>query len=125
MSGGLGDTLSDPGICQGEKSMAVQVTMYLHEEDQWQHRSLHLEVLKYLREENVFGAVAYHTVAGFMGRMRVKTATLVEGGGKLPVVLSFVDTDEHIQRVMPRLKEMAAHRLIVRENVVVEQGSLD
>jgi PII-like signaling protein len=57
--------------------------------------------------------------------MRVKTATLVEGGGKLPVVLIFVDTDEHIQRVLPHLKEMAPHRLIVRENVVVEQGSLD
>jgi PII-like signaling protein len=110
---------------RGEQTMAVQVTMYLHEEDQWQHRSLHLEVLKFLREENVYGAVAYHTVAGFMGRMRLKTATLVEGGGRLPVVVTFVDTDEHIQRVLPRLKEMAAHRLIVRENVVVEQGSLD
>jgi hypothetical protein len=99
--------------------------MYLVEEDQWHHRSLHLEVLKYLREENVAGAVAYHAVAGFMGRMRVKTATLVDGGGKLPVIISFVDTDEHVQRVLPRLKEMAAHRLIVRENVVVEQGSLD
>jgi PII-like signaling protein len=49
----------------------------------------------------------------------------VDAGGKLPVVVSFVDTDEHVQRVMPRLKEMAAHRLIVRENVVVEQGDLD
>jgi len=113
------------GESQGETTMAVQVTMYLHEGDQWQHSSLHLEVLRYLREENVAGAVAYHCVAGFLGRMRVKTATLVEGGGKLPVVVTFVDTDEHIQRVLPTLKEMAAHRLIVRENVVVEQGSLD
>ena len=56
---------------RGDRKMAVQVTMYLHEEDQWQHRSLHLEVLKFLREENVYGAVAYHTVAGFMGRMRL------------------------------------------------------
>jgi len=110
---------------RGEMTMAVQVTMYLHEEDQWQHSSLYLEVLRYLREENVAGAVAYHTVAGFMGRMRLKTATLVEGGGKLPVVVTFVDTDEHVQRVLPKLKEMASHRLIVRENVVVEQGSLD
>lgn len=113
------------GLNPGERMMAVQVTMYLVEDDQWQRRALHLEVLRYLREENVAGAVAYHAVAGFMGRMRVKTATLVDGGGKLPVIITFVDTDEHIQRVMPKLKEMAAHRLIVRENVVVEQGSLD
>ena len=46
-------------------------------------------------------------------------------GGKLPVIIIFVDTDEHVSRVLPTLKEMAAHRLIVRENVVLEQGNLD
>lgn len=106
-------------------AMAVQVTIYLTEGDSWQRRPLHLEILKYLREENVFGAVAFHAVAGFLGRSRVRTAHLVEGGGELPVVLAFVDTDEHVSRVLPRLREMAAHRLIVRENVVLEQGSLD
>ena len=106
-------------------SMAVQVTMYLTGRDSWHHHPLHLEILKYLREENVYGAVAMHAVAGFLGRGRVHTAHLVEAGGELPVIVSFVDTDEHVNRVLPKLKEMAAHRLIVRENVVLEQGSLD
>ena len=105
--------------------MAVQVTMYLTEGDSWRHRPLHLELLKYLRDEGVAGAVAFHAVAGFLGRSRVHTAHLVEAGGDLPVVVSFVDTDEHVTRVLPKLREMAAHRLIVRENVVIEQGSLD
>jgi len=106
-------------------AMAVQVTMYLTEGDSWQHRPLHLQIMKYLREENVYGAVAFHAVAGFLGRSAVHTAHLVEAGGQLPLVLIFVDTDEHVSRVMPKLKEMAAHRLIVRENVVLDQGSLD
>ena len=59
-----------------------------------------------------------------LGRGKVHTAHLVEAGGELPVVISFVDTDEHVNRVLPKLREMAAHRLIVRENVVIEQGSL-
>ena len=105
--------------------MAVQVTIYLTEGDSWHHRPLHLALLKYLREENVFAAVVFHAVAGFLGRSRVQTAHLVEAGGQLPVVLIFVDRDEHVDRVLPKLREMAAHRLIVRENVVIEQGSLD
>jgi hypothetical protein len=105
--------------------MAVKITMYLIEDDRWQRCSLHLEVLKYLREENVAGAIAYQAAAGYMGRMRVKTSTLVEGGGKRPVIVSFVDTDENVQRVLPKLKEMAGHRLIIRENVVIEHGSLE
>ena len=75
--------------------MAVQVTVYLKESDRWQRRPLHLELLNYLRAENVYGAAVFHAVAGFTGRS-----------------------------VLPKLKEMCAHRLIVRENVVVEQGSL-
>jgi hypothetical protein len=105
--------------------MAVQVTMYLTEGDSWHHRPLHLEILKYLREEKVAGAVVLHAVAGFLGRNQVHTAHLVEAGGELPVVVIFVDNDEHVTRVLPKLREMAAHRLIVRENVVIEQGSLD
>src|SRR5579864_8143960 len=106
-------------------AMAVQVTMYLTEGDSWHHRPLHLEVLKYLREEHVAGAVVFHAVAGFLGRNKVHTAHLVEAGGELPVVVIFVDNDEHVRRVLPKLREMAAHRLIVRENVVIEQGTLD
>ena len=108
-----------------QNAMAVQVTMYLNESDKWQGRPLHLVVLNYLRDENVFAACVLHAVGGFLGRMRVKTSQLVDAGGKLPVMLVFVDTDEHVNRVLPKLKEMAAHRLIVRENVVIEQGNLD
>jgi uncharacterized protein len=94
--------------------MAVQVTMYLAEGDSWHHRPLHLEILRYLREENVAGAVVFHSVAGFLGRNKVSTAHLVEAGGDLPVVVTFVDTDEHVSRVLPKLREMAAHRLTNR-----------
>ena len=103
-------------------AMAVQITIYLNEADEWQHRPLHLQILNYLRKENVAGATVFHAVAGFTGRSRIKTTGLVEAGGKLPLMIVFVDTNEHIARVLPTLKEMAAHRLIVREDVVIEQG---
>ena len=104
---------------------AVQVTIYLNEYDKWHKKPLHLEILKMLRSENVAGASAFHAVAGFNGRNQVHTSSLVEAGGNLPVVIIFVDLDEHVQRVLPALKEMAPHRLIVRENVVIEQGAFD
>lgn len=106
-------------------TMAVQVTIYLSDGDQWHHRPLYVEILNFLRKENVFAATVVHAVAGFLGRHRVETSHLVDAGGRLPVVVTFVDIDEHVNRVMPALKEMAAHRLIVRENVVLEQGNLD
>jgi uncharacterized protein len=107
------------------KTMAVQITMYLNESDQWHHKPLHIEILNYLHSENVYAATVLHAVGGFLGRQRVKTSHLVDAGGKLPIIVIFVDTDEHVSRVLPTLKEMAAHRLIVLENVVLEQGNLD
>jgi hypothetical protein len=106
-------------------AMAVQVTIYINESDRWHHKPLHVEILNYLHSENVYAATVLHAVGGFLGRQRVKTSHLVDAGGKLPVIVIFVDTDEHVSRVLPTLKEMAAHRLIVRENVVLEQGNLD
>jgi uncharacterized protein len=99
---------------------AVQVTIYLNEADQWQRRPLHLEMLKYLRESEIAGATVLHAVAGFTGHGRVKTSTLVDAGGKLPLVLTFIDKEEHVERVLPQIKKMAGHRLIVREKVVIE-----
>ena len=98
---------------------AVQVTLYLNESDCWQ------EILRTLRAEGVAGASAFHAVGGFNGRDRVHTSTLVEAGGNLPVVVIFVDFEEHVARVIPRLRELAPHRLIVRESVTVEQGNLE
>jgi len=96
--------------------------MYLNEADKWHHKPLHVEILNYLRRENVAGATVLHAVAGFTGRQQVHTSHLVDAGGNLPILLTFIDTEEHIQRVLPTLREMAPHRLIVRENVEIEQG---
>jgi PII-like signaling protein len=103
-----------------EQASAVQVSIYLNEADQWHHRPLHLELLKFLRESEIAGATVLHAVAGFTGHSRVKTSTLVDAGGKLPLVLTFIDREEHVDRVLPTIKEMAGHRLIVRERVIIE-----
>jgi uncharacterized protein len=105
--------------------IAVQVSIYLNAADEWHRKPLHMELLKYLREQEIAGATVLHAVAGFTGRGRVKTSTLVDAGGKLPLVLTFVDTADHIDRVLPHVKEMAAHRLIVRENVTIETAEFE
>ena len=98
---------------------AVQVTMYLNESDKWS------QILQMLRHEKVAGASVFHAVGGFNGRNHVHTSSLVDAGGNLPVILIFVDLEEHVTRVLPKLFELAPHRLIVRENVVIEQGNFD
>jgi PII-like signaling protein len=101
---------------------AVKVTIYINEADEWHHRPLHMEILRMLHAEHMAGGTALHAVAGFTGRGGVQTTSLVDAGGKLPLVIEFIDTAEHVERVLPKLKEMAAHRLITRETLQIENG---
>jgi uncharacterized protein len=108
----------------------VRITLYLDESDRAKHDrakhgSLHNEILQFLHHENIAGAYAFHAIAGFIGRNQIHTAGLVEASGKLPVIVTFVDTLEHIERVLPTLLDMAPHRLIVRENVNIVQNPFD
>jgi uncharacterized protein len=107
-------------------AMGVQVTIYLNEADQWHHKPLYIEILNYLKRENVAGATVLHALAGYTGSHKIETTHLVDAGGKLPVVLIFIDRAETVERVLPTLKQMAPHRLIVWENVhvVEDDGTL-
>jgi PII-like signaling protein len=106
-------------------AMTVDVTMFLREAELWHRWSWRSEILNHQHTENVYTATVPRRFAGFLERQPVWTSQLVDAGGKLPVFLYSVDADGQVNRLVPTLKEMAAHRLIMREKVVLEQGILD
>lgn len=95
----------------------VKVSVYINEADQWQHRPLHLEILRMLHEHGLAGGTVLRAVAGFTAQAGVQSTSLVDAGGKLPLVIEFIDTVDTVERVMPLLKQMAGQRLIVRQRV--------
>jgi PII-like signaling protein len=82
---------------------AQQVWIFVKENDQWRHQSLFLAILEFLRREGVAGATAIRGIAGFGARGHVHTATLVELGSELPIVILFVDRADRVDRIMPQL----------------------
>lgn len=58
------------------------------------------------RREGLAGGTVVRAVAGFTGHAGVQTTSLVDAGGKLPLIVQFVDTEENIARVLPLLREM-------------------
>ena len=98
-------------------SELVKVSVYINEADEWHGRPLHLEILRMLHDDGIAGGTVLHAVAGFTGHSHVQTTTLVDAGGKLPLVVDFIDTPGAVERVMPKLREMAGARLIIRQTV--------
>ena len=99
---------------------AVKVSVYISEGDEWNHRPLHLAVLRMLHERGIAGGTVLHAVAGFTGHGSVQTTTLVDAGGKLPLVIEFIDSADKVDSVMPQLKQMVGERLAVRQQVMIE-----
>ena len=90
----------------------VRVSVYINEADEWRRRPLHLEVLQMLHRRGISGGTVLRGVAGFTGA-GVETASLVDAGGKLPLVIEFIDEGAKIDAVLPELKQMVGTRLIV------------
>ncbi|HTP24235.1 MAG TPA: DUF190 domain-containing protein [Anaeromyxobacteraceae bacterium] len=100
---------------------AVRVSIYINEADHWNHRPLHLEVLRALHDEGVAGGTVLRAVAGFTARGGVQTTSLVDAGGKLPLVIEFVDSAASVERVLPAIRRMVGDRLIVCASVELQE----
>jgi PII-like signaling protein len=96
----------------------VKISIYINEADEWHHRPLHTEILRMLREHGLAGGTVLRGVAGFT-RKGVQSAGLVDAGGKLPLVIEFIDTAEDVERILPTIREMTGHRLVTSEKVTV------
>lgn len=95
----------------------VRISVYINEADEWHHRPLHLEILRMLHARGLAGGTVLRAVAGFTGNGGVETTSLVDVGGKLPLVVEFIDSPESVDAVMAELKRMVGARLIIRQRV--------
>ncbi len=95
------------------------VSVYLNEGDLWDRRPLHLEILRLLERSGCSGGTVVRGLAGFTEGMGIVTTSLVDVGGKLPVVVQFVEKADKVTGVMPTLRRMAGKRLITIQEVQI------
>ncbi len=101
---------------EGEQVMA---RVFIGESDRWHHQPLYRALLERIRKEGFAGATVFHGVAGFGASSHLHTADILRLSQDLPVVLEVVDTEEHIQRLLPILDEMVGGGLVTLEKVRV------
>ena len=97
----------------------VMVRIFFGESDRWKHRPLEAALLERLRTEGFAGATVFRGVAGFGANSVIHTTHLLELSGDLPVVIEVVDTEEHVERLLPILEEMVDDGLVTMEKVRV------
>ncbi len=101
----------------------VMVRVFFGESDKWQHQPLDVALLERLRREGFAGATVFRGSAGFGANSMIHTSRLLDLSADLPVVLEVVDTEEHIERLLPILDEMVDDGLVTMEKVRVVRYS--
>lgn len=103
-------------ILDGEQ---VLVRIFIGEGDKWHRRPLSEALLERLRREGFAGATVFHGVAGFGARSVLHTSHLLRLSEDLPVVIEIVDTEEHVERLLPILDEMVSEGMVTLEKARV------
>jgi PII-like signaling protein len=103
-------------VLEGEQ---VLVRIFIGESDRWHGRPLASALVERLRKDGFAGATVLRGLAGFGARSIVHTSHLLELSQDLPLVVEVVDTQEHVERLVPILDEMVADGLVTLEKVRV------
>ncbi|MGE5226429.1 MAG: DUF190 domain-containing protein [Planctomycetaceae bacterium] len=95
------------------------VRIFVGDSDRWHGKPLYEEIVRRVRDEGLAGATVVRGVEGFGASSHLHSARILRLSEDLPLVIEIVDTEEHIQRILPILDEMVADGLVTIEKVHV------
>ena len=97
----------------------VLLRVFLGEGRQGGRRPRFRELLDLLRAEGLAGATVVKGMAGFGRARRLRSANIEGLSDALPLVLEVVDTEAHLERLLPRIAALVPGRLITLERARV------
>ena len=97
----------------------VLMRIFIGESDRWEHGPLHAALLELFRSRGLAGATVLRAVAGFGPDSVVHTANILRLSADMPLVIEVIDSQEHVDSVLPDVDRMMRGGLITMEKVRV------
>ena len=107
------------GSAGGMVGPGRRVRIYFGERDRHHGAALWSAFLDFLRAEGAAGATVLRAIGGFGAHSHIRTARFVELSTDLPLVLEWVDSEERVARLLPRLVELLDGGLVTTDSVEV------
>lgn len=98
---------------------AKLLRVYFGEDDKWQGKPLYRAIVEKCRELDIAGATVYRGVEGYGASTLIHRAHLLSISHDAPVMVSVVDSEEKIRRLLPALDAMVRDGLIAMSDVEV------
>jgi PII-like signaling protein len=98
---------------------AKLLRIHFGEDDEWKGKPLYRAIEEKCREMDIAGATVYRGVEGYGASTLIRRSHLLSISHDAPVMVSVVDSEEKIRKLIPVLDEMVDEGLIAMSDVEV------
>jgi PII-like signaling protein len=102
-----------------EQFQARMLRIHFGEDDKWQGKPLHEAIFSKCRELGIAGATVYRGIEGYGTSTRIHHASHWTLSKDAPIMVSIIDTEEQIAKLIPHLDAMVQEGLIATSHVDV------
>lgn len=97
---------------------AKMLRIHFGEDDKWRNKPLYEAIVMMCRELDIAGASVFRGIEGYGASTLIRKRHLLFSSDR-PVMVSVVDTEEKIRKLIPALDEMVDEGLIALSDVEV------
>ena len=98
---------------------ARMLRIHFGESDKWQGKPLYRAIVEKCRELDIAGATVLRGIEGYGASTRIHKSHLLSFSSDAPVMVSVIDFEDKIQRLLPHLDHMVDEGLIAMSEVEV------
>jgi len=102
-----------------EQFQARMLRIHFGEDDKWQGKPLHEAIVATCQELGIAGATVYRGIEGYGTSTRIHHASHWRLSKDAPIMVSIIDTEEQIGKLIPHLDAMVNEGLIATSRVDV------
>lgn len=102
-----------------EQFQARMLRVHFGESDKWNGKPLHEAIYARCQELGMVGAIVYRGIEGYGASTRIRHSSHWKFSRDAPVMLSIIDAEEQIGRLLPHLEKMVDEGLIAMSTVEV------
>ncbi len=98
---------------------AKMLRIHFGEDDKWHGQPLYKAIVEKCRELDIAGATVYRGIEGYGASTIIRRAHLLSVSHDAPIMVSIVDSEEKIRKLIPALDQMVDEGLIAMSDVEV------
>jgi PII-like signaling protein len=98
---------------------AKMLRIHFGEDDKWKGKPLYRAIVEKCRELDIAGATVFRGIEGYGASTLIRRAHTLSFSHDAPLMVSVVDSEEKIQKLLPLLDEMVGEGLIAMSDVEV------